>query len=92
MNLITQAPVATFKEGAKTVPLSLVLRPACGLPGEYAYSTDSAALIRMLHRETDLPSDVLNRFEVQMRSCPSARLMGVELSESVLTEIGYFVD
>ncbi len=92
MNLIALKSGRTFKEGAKTIPLSLILRPACGVPGEYAYSTDSAALMGMLQRETDLPTDILNRFEVQMSSSPSARLMGVDLSESVLTEIGYFID
>ena len=91
VNLITQMPTA-FDLGAKTVPLSLTIRPACGLPGDYQYATDSAALLRMLHKKTDLPYDTLKRFEGEIYSNPSARLLGVELSESVLTEIGYFVD
>ena len=41
---------------------------------------------------TDLPASVLNRFEGEMRSLPSARLLGVDLPDRVLTEIGYFVD
>jgi hypothetical protein len=76
----------------KAVPLSLTIRPSCGLPGEYVYTTDSAALLRMLRRATDLSSDALNRFEGEMFSDPCARLLGVELSESVLTEIGYFIE
>jgi len=91
MNLITQMS-STSKEGAKTVPLSLTIRPACGVPGDYKCFTDSASLMRMLHKRTDLSSDILRRFEGEMYSCPSARLMGVELSESVLTEIGYFIE
>jgi len=92
MNLIALKSGRSIKEGGKTIPLSLILRPACGVPGDYAYSTDSAALMGMLHEKTDLPSNTLNRFEGDMCSYASARLMGVELSESVLTEIGYFID
>ena len=91
MNLITQMS-GTFKEGAKTIPLSLTIRPACGVPGDYRYFTNTAALMRMLHRNTDLSFDILKRFEGEMYSYPSARLMGVELSESLLTEIGYFIE
>ena len=75
-----------------TVPLSLTIRPACGLPGDYEFSTDSTALLRMLHRQTDLPASVLNRFEGNLLNSPSAQLLGVELSERVLTEIGYFIE
>jgi hypothetical protein len=75
-----------------TVPISLTIRPACGLPGDYEYPTDSAALLRMLRRQTDLPDFVLQRFESALREPSGARLLGVELSESILTEIGYFID
>ena len=75
-----------------SIPLSLTLRPACGLPGDYECPTDSAALIKMLRSQTDLPGTVLQRFEDEIRSCSSARLLGVELSETLLTQIGYFID
>ncbi len=75
-----------------TVSLSLTIRPACGLPGDYEYVTDSAELMHLLHKQTDLPASVLKRFEGSLLTSPSARLLGVELSERVLTEIGYFVD
>jgi hypothetical protein len=75
-----------------TVPISLTIRPACGLPGDYEYPTDSAALLRLLRRQTDLPDYVLQRFEASLHEPSGARLLGVELSESVLTEIGYFID
>jgi hypothetical protein len=62
------------------------------LPGDYEYPTDSTALLRLLRRQTDLPDSVLQRFEASLRTPVGARLLGVELSESVLTEIGYFID
>jgi hypothetical protein len=53
---------------------------------------DSGALLRLLRRETDLPGYVLEGFERKLRLPVGARLTGVELSESVLTDIGYFID
>jgi len=91
MNITTRMS-APFMAGAKTIPLSLTLRPSRGVPGEYQFATDTAAVMRLLHKKTDLSSDTLRRFEGEMYSYPSARLMGVELSESALTEIGYFID
>jgi hypothetical protein len=75
-----------------TIPLSLTIRPACGLPGDYECSTDSAELLRLLRRQTELPSTVLQRFEENLRTPLGARLLGVELSENILTDIGYFID
>ena len=46
----------------------------------------------MLRKKTDLPFDTLKRFEEEIYNNPSARLLRVELSESVLTELGYFID
>ena len=77
---------------AGPVPISLLVRPSCGLPGDYSYSTDSHALLRMLKQQTELPSSVLDRFMTELRHGPSARLWGVELDENVLKRIGYFVD
>jgi hypothetical protein len=62
------------------------------LPGDYEYATNSAELMQMLRQQTDLPAAVLQRFEVNLWDNVGARLLGVELSERVLTEIGYFVD
>ncbi len=91
VNLITQ-PSGRSESGAGTIPLSLTIRPACGLPGDYLCPTDSTALLSMLRQETDLPATVLQRFEESLRCRICARLLGVELSERVLTDIGYFVD
>jgi hypothetical protein len=91
VNLITKSS-SQIKPGTASMPLSLKIRPACGIPGDYEYSTDSTSLIRMLHRQTDLPASVIERFEERMHSAFHAHLLGVELSENVLTEIGYFID
>jgi hypothetical protein len=91
VNLITQ-PSDLWKSRSGTIPLSLTIRPACGLPGDYQCPTDSAALLQLLRQQTDLPSHVLERFEKSLRASVGARLLGVELSDSVLTNIGYFID
>jgi hypothetical protein len=91
VNLITQ-PLDCSESSPKTLPLSLTVRPACGLPGDYEFPTDSMALLRLLRQQTDLSADVLERFEKSFRGSRGARLMGVELSDRVLTDIGYFID
>lgn len=91
VNLITQSSTSSLY-GKQTIPLSLTIRPACGLPGDYQYMTDSSSLMEMLRQHTDLPASVINRFEGTLYDLGSARLLGVDLSERVLTEIGYFID
>jgi hypothetical protein len=91
VNLITQ-PFGGPQSSKGKFPLSLTIRPACGLPGEYQLPTDSEALMRLLRQRTKLPASALNRFEGKLCAAIGARLLGVELSESVLTDIGYFVD
>jgi len=89
MNLIAR-PSGTPSIG--TISLSLMLKPACGLPGDYEYPTDSAALIRMLRAQTDLPGTVLQHFEDDIRAGYNPRLLGVELNDNLLETIGYFID
>ncbi len=91
VNLITQ-PSHRSESAAGPIPISLTIRPARGWPGDYQYSTDSMALLRLLRQETELPADELQRFEKNLYASLGARLMGVELSDSVLTDIGYFID
>jgi hypothetical protein len=43
-------------------------------------------------RRTDLPSTVLEKFEMGIYNPKGASLPGVELSETTLTQIGYFID
>jgi hypothetical protein len=91
VNLIIHAnPASTPGKGA--IPLSLTIRPACGLPGDYEYMTSSNALLDLLRKQTDLPTAVIQRFEGKLYESESARLLGVELSERTLTDIGYFFD
>ena len=91
VNLITQAS-GRYESVAGTIPLSLTIRPACGLQGDYKYKTDSAALLQLLRQKTDLPSPVLQRFEQDLYAPFGARLLAVEQSERVLTDIGYLID
>lgn len=91
VNLSTR-PSRSSASWAGTVPLTLTIRPARGLPGDYECSTDSAALLRLLRKQTDLPGYVLESFAAKLCLPVGARLTGVELSESVLTDIGYFID
>jgi len=91
VNLITH-PSGRPESGGETIPLSLTIRPACGLPGDYEFPIDSRSLLRLLRQQTDLSADVLQRFEKNLYATPGARLLGVELSERVLTDIGYFID
>ncbi|MGB6721631.1 MAG: hypothetical protein WBE72_12605 [Terracidiphilus sp.] len=89
---LTTRPSDRLESNIGTIPLSLTIRPSCGLPGDYECPIDSAALLRLLRRQTDLPDSILQRFEQNLRTPLGARLLGVELSEKVLTEIGYFID
>jgi hypothetical protein len=78
--------------GTGTIPLTLSIRPACGLPGEYECPIDSWDLVRLLVRQTDLPEPVIRVFEENIRTAAPTSLLGVELSEKALTDIGYFID
>ncbi len=91
VNLITQ-PFGSSKSRNGKIPLSLTIRPACGLPGDYQLPIDSQSLMRLLRQKTSLSAPVLERFEGKLSTPLGARLLGVELSETVLTEIGYFID
>lgn len=91
VNLITR-PSRLNVSATGTVPLTLTIQPAYGFPGDYEYSTDSAALLRLLRQQTDLPGYVLDAFRAKLTLPVGARLTGVELSDSVLTKIGYFID
>jgi hypothetical protein len=91
VNLITQ-PMNRMQSCPGAIPLSLTIRPACGLPGDYECPIDSTELLQMLRKQTDLPAYVLQGFERNLRTPMGARLLGVELSERALTDIGYFID
>jgi hypothetical protein len=91
VNLSTR-PSSRKSSPAGSIPLTLTIRPACRIPGDYECRMDSAALIRLLRTQTDLPGYVLDAFAMKLRATHDAQLSGVDLSDSVLTDIGYFVD
>jgi hypothetical protein len=91
VNLIAHvSPAAASDSGS--FPVSLVIKPACGLPGTFEYKTDSATLLTMLHRRTDLNGSVLSEFKRNLHTLPQVRLLGVDLRDQALEEIGYFID
>ena len=94
MNLSARG-VPSHPSGFSNLPenaIVLTVRPACRLPGDYSYPTNSNSLLRMLRQRTDLPSTVLDKFEMGIGGPKGANLLAVEISERTLTEIGYFVD
>jgi hypothetical protein len=90
MNLNARG-LSSNRSGLQEDRIVLTLRPACQLPGDYSYTTSRDSLRRILLR-TDLPSTVLERFEVGIWTPKGSNLPGVEMSEKTLQEIGYFVD
>ena len=90
MNLITKVS-GPVRSGLAPLPISLTIRPACGLPGDYVVPINTETLMQILDK-TDLPSSVLSRFKGELYNSSQARLLGVSLSEAMLTEIGYFID
>jgi hypothetical protein len=81
--------------GMETSPsqaVILTVRPACKLPGDYRYTTDNRSLLKLLRQGTELRSSVIESFEQDLQITKAAKLLDVEMSDRVLTEIGYFVD
>jgi hypothetical protein len=91
VNLSTR-PSSRSASRTGTLPLTLTIRPACRIPGDYECKIDSAALLRLLRTQTDLPGYELEAFAMKLRAPVAAQLTGVDLSDAVLTDIGYFID
>jgi hypothetical protein len=91
VNLLTQSS-GPVRPGSMTIPLSLTIKPSCGLPGDYLYPTDSASLLRLLKRSTDLPATVIKKFEGSLYTSSFSKLLGVDLKDSALEDMGYFID
>lgn len=91
VNLSTRRASGSSQYGG-TIPLTVTICPACGIPGDYECPMESGTLLRLLLRHTDLPASVIENFAKRLGGPLEARLPGVELSETVLTEIGYFID
>jgi hypothetical protein len=77
---------------ASTQSVLLTIQPACGIPGDFSYTTDTSSLLRMLRQKTELRLSAIENFERELDTPRGARLLSVEMSERALTEIGYFVD
>ena len=60
--------------------------------GSFEYRTESNALFQLLRRRTDLAGYTLELFARELTICKESRLSCVHLNDSVLDEIGYFVD
>ena len=67
VNLSTR-PSSLSASRAGAIPLTLTIKPACGLPGDYECPLDSSALLRLLRQQTDLPGYVLESFEARSAS------------------------
>jgi hypothetical protein len=91
VNLIT-LPFDRSQATLGNIPLMLTISPACGIPGDYECPTDVTGLLRILRLQTDLPLQVLQHFEDNLYSARGARLLGVELNDRILTNLGYFID
>ena len=90
MNLTARAIVPNGSHSSEN-SIVLTVRPAGHVPGEYSCATSGASLQRMLRR-TDLPSTIIERFESEIYSAKGSNLRAVELSETTLIEIGYFIE
>jgi hypothetical protein len=91
MNLIT-SPVNPTKPHRGTVRYSLTVKSAYGFPGEYQMQTTRDQLLQLLKSKTHLAPTKIERFDRSLGTDAGARLLDVELSEALLTEIGYFID
>jgi len=91
MNLIT-SPIQTAKPHRGTIRYSLTVKPATGFPGEYQMLTTRDQLLQLLTSKTRLAPTKIERFDRSLGTADGARLLDVELSEALLTEIGYFID
>jgi hypothetical protein len=91
VNLIAQA-CDSHDALASGASISLTVRPACGIPGDFCYDTNRMSLLHLLRKDTELHSVTLERFEIELAVTKRARLLGVEMSERTLERIGYFVD
>lgn len=84
-------PTARPLHDWQPMPLDVHLRPMHIGSGRYVYTTDSRELLTMLKRN-ELSGGVLEPFIKQLRLGSLASLSRIELKDSSLREIGYFLD
>jgi hypothetical protein len=91
MNLITTR-INSTRPHRGTVRYSLTVKPAFDVLGDYNIQTTREQLLNLLTSKIHLATTKVARFERSLATPAGARLLDVEMSESVLTEIGYFID
>jgi hypothetical protein len=91
MNLITSRVNSTNRP-PEAVRYSLTVKSAYGFPGEFQMQTTRAQLLKLLKNKTQLGATKIERFDRSLGTAAGARLLDVELSEDLLTEIGYFIE
>lgn len=74
------------------IPLSLTIKPTCGVEGTFEYATNSTAVLRMLRNQTDLNGTVIDRFRSELEILDDVRLLGVALKDEALEQVGFFID
>ena len=91
VNLFAKASSGLLNRSGN-IPISLTIKPTCGVEGTYEYATDSAAVLRMLRNQTDLNGTVIDRFRSELEVLDDVRLLGVVLKDEALEQVGYFID
>lgn len=74
------------------VPVTVKVRPSCGVPGEHSFTINSHELKSILRRDTELSGVVIDCFMDQLSRCPVAKLPAITLADRTLREVGYFID
>jgi len=89
VNLRAHAIPSQFESKSRVI---LRISPSRPVPGDYTCSHDGDRLMKMLRKNTDLPTSVLERFKSEMCRPSGGRLLGVDLDDQALKEVGYFID
>ena len=70
----------------------LTVRPCTKIPGDFSYTTSGRSLFRLLRNNTDLQASIIEKFAQDLVVTKTAKLIGVEVNDRALTEIGYLID
>lgn len=70
----------------------LTVRPSTRVPGDFSCTTSGKSLFSLLRNNTDLQASIIEKFARDLVVGKTAKLAGVEVHDSALSEIGYFID
>jgi hypothetical protein len=91
VNLTAKAhPLGT--EACLQEGILLTVRPSTRVPGDFSYTISGKSLLSLLRNSTDLQASIIEKFARDLMDTKTAKLVGVEVNDQVLTEIGYFID